>query len=247
MTYRSRLVSVVYGPALLLVVPALFVAGCRKSGPTAPPAGPPAVPVSHPVSREVTEYVEYTGRVDAVESVGIRARVTGFLLRTPFAEGAEVRRDDLLFEIDPRPYQAQLDQAESQVRLYEARVVEAEKNRERARVGAKAGAASQAELDAAEASVKAAAAQVEAAQASVELYRLNLGFTKVYAPIDGQVSRYYYTPGNLVSQDSTLLTTVVSTDPVYVYFDMDERTVVRVRTGINQGKIRPPRSAAVAL
>ncbi|HEX4613291.1 MAG TPA: efflux RND transporter periplasmic adaptor subunit, partial [Urbifossiella sp.] len=156
--------------------------------------------------------------------------------------GDEVHEGDLLFEIDPRPYKAQLDQADSQVRLYQARVVEAQKNEARARTALKGGGGSQAEVDSAEASTKAAEAQVEAAKASVELYKLNLGFTKVTSPIDGQVSRYYYTPGNLVSQDSTLLTTVVSTDPVYAYFDMDERTVVRIRTAINQGKIKPRRT-----
>src|SRR5438270_7633843 len=88
-----------------LVLPA---GGCRPGGPAGPPSGPPVVPVSHPVRREVTESVEYTGRTDAVESVGIKARATGYLVRAPFTEGAEVKKGDLLFEIDPRPYQAQL-------------------------------------------------------------------------------------------------------------------------------------------
>src|SRR5262249_60533772 len=95
------------------------------------------------------------------------------------------------------------------------------------------------EADQARAAADAADAQVKAAKATAEVYRLNLGYTKVVAPIDGQVSRAYYAVGNLVSQDQTLLTTIVSTDPMYAYFDMDERTLLRIRTAINQGKIQP--------
>src|SRR5436305_198621 len=98
------------------------VAGCQRGQPQNADTGPPVIPVSHPVEQDVTDYVDYTGRVDAVDSVGIRARVTGYLTKMPFKEGAEVKKGDLLFEIDPRPYQFQYDQAQSQVSLYQAQL-----------------------------------------------------------------------------------------------------------------------------
>ncbi len=228
----------VWAPGCLFATLVGAAVGCRPAAGPAPEAVKPVVPVSHPVQREVTEYVEYTGRADAVESVGVRARVTGYLQQAPFKEGAEVKKGDLLFEIDPRPYQAQFDQAASQVAVNEASLTLAKANLERTQSIFAKGAGSQQDVDTGRASVDEADARVKAAKATVELYKLNLGFTRVASPIDGQVSRYYYTLGNLVNQDSTLLTTVVSVDPMYAYFDMDERTSLRIRNAINAGKIR---------
>ena len=220
-----------------------LAAGChQQQGP--PPAQPPVVPVSQPVQRQVTDTVEYTGRTDAVQSVSVRARVTGYLTKMPFKEGAEVKTGDLLFEIDPRPYQAQLDQAVSQVGVAEAQLRLAQATLERAKPLLAKNAISQQEYDQDQAAVDQAAAQVKAAKATVEVYRLNLEFTRVTAPVDGQVSRYYYTVGNLVTQDQTLLTTVVSVDPMYAYFDMDERTILRIRAAINEGKIKAVKNFA---
>jgi RND family efflux transporter MFP subunit len=225
---------------LLPVAAALAVAGCKKTG--APPAagGPQVVPVAKPVQRPVTEYVEYTGRSDAVTTIGIKARATGYLIRAPFTEGAEVKKGELLFEIDPEPYKAQLAQAEAQVKVAEANLVlaQASYNRVRGLTGVGSTAVSPQEVDQARAAADAAEAQVRAAKATADVYRLNLGYTKVTSPIDGQISRSYYNVGNLVSQDQTLLTTIVSTDPMNAYFDMDERTLLRIRTAINQGKIQ---------
>jgi multidrug efflux system membrane fusion protein len=198
----------------------------------------PVVPVSQPVEREVTDYVEFTGRTDAVSSIGIRARVTGYLVKHPFREGAEVKKGDVLFEIDPRPYQAQLDQAQAQVTLNEASLKLAEVTYNRARPLVGSGAISQQEVDQDKAAVEEARARIRASQAAVKVYQLNLEFCKVTSPIDGMVSRYYYTAGNLVNQDQTLLTTVVSMDPMYAYFDMDEPTLQRIDKAINDGKIQ---------
>lgn len=244
---RYRLVGGALGLGLVLFA---ITAGCRKQNAQAPTPQKTVVPVSHPVQREVTEYVEYTGRTDAVKSVGIRARVTGYMTRSPFKEGDMVkgpvkllgvtlREGDLLFEIDPRPYKAQLDQAESQVIVTQAQLKLAQANYARTKESFDKGAESQANVDSAKASVDEAAARIDAAKATAKLYALNLSYTRVTAPISGQVSRYYYTVGNLVNQDQTLLTTVVSVDPMYAYFDMDERTILRVRTAINEGKIKP--------
>jgi multidrug efflux system membrane fusion protein len=244
---RARLVWGATGLGVLILA---VTAGCRQRTAQAPPPTRQVVPVSHPVQREVTEFIEYTGRTDAVRSVGIRARVTGYLVRSPFKEGdmvkgpvkvlgCTVREGDLLFEIDPRPYKAQLDQAVSQVEVTRAQHKLAQANYARAKDSFDKGVGSKQDVDTALASVEEAASRIDAAKSAVVLYQLNLGFTQVRAPISGQVSRYFYTLGNLINQDQTLLTTVVSVEPMYAYFDVDERTLLRVRTLINQGKIKP--------
>ena len=225
------------GVACLAGLTAGLVVGCRKASTAPPPPAPATVPVSHPVRRVVADSVEYTGRTDAVQSVGVRARVTGYLVGVPFKEGAEVKKGARLFEIDPRPYQAAVDQARAQVALAEAQMKYARASRERTRLAFDQLASSQQELDQAVAYEEQAAAQIRANKANLDTAQLNLDFTRVASPIDGQISRYYYTPGNLVNQDQTLLTTVVSVDPMYAYFDMDERTVLRLRTAINTGKL----------
>jgi multidrug efflux system membrane fusion protein len=216
------------------------VGGCRDQPSQVAPPQPLAVPVSRPVQQDVTDYVDFTGQTDAVQATNIEARVTGYLVKMPFKEGSEVKKGDLLFKIDPRPYQAQLDQANSQVNLYQAQLDLAKITHDRFSDLFKStpGAVSKQQLDQYKAQVEEAQAQVKAAQASLEVYRLNLEFTDVISPIDGRVSRYYLTLGNLVNQDQTLLTTVVSQDPMYAYFDTDEPTLLRARRAISEGKIK---------
>jgi multidrug efflux system membrane fusion protein len=217
----------------------LSLAGCAKQPPQAATSPIPPVPVSRPIERVVTDYVDFTGRTNAINSVDVRARVSGYLVEMPFKEGAEVKAGDLLFLVDPRPYQAQYDQAEGQVNLYKAQLALAKANFARDQEVAKTpGAVSVQQLDQDKAAVDEADAAVKAFLASLEVYKLNLSFTRVTSPIDGQVSRYFMTLGNLVVQDQTLLTTVVSLDPMYVYFDVDEGTVLRVRKAINEGAIK---------
>jgi multidrug efflux system membrane fusion protein len=231
MSYRTP--PLVPGAVLLL---AGLLAGCAGPQGQQTESGPPLIPVSQPVEKEVTDYVDYTGRTDAVQSLSVRARVTGYLTQMPYKEGTEVKKGDVLFEIDPRPYQAQFDQAQGQVNLNQAQLKLAKSNYQRDLSLAPNNVSPQ-QLDYDRAAVEEAEARIKAAQSTLEVYRLNLEFCKVTSPIDGMVSRYYYTLGNLVNQDSTLLTTVVSLDPMYAYFDMDERTLLRVRRGLAQGKI----------
>ena len=217
------------------------IVGCARKPPqVAPPEATP-VPVSRPLVRQVTDYVDFTGRTQAVKSVNVVARATGYLVREPFKEGSEVKAGDLLFEIDPGPYQAQYDQAAGQVNLYKAqlKLARVTLGRDEQLIRKTPGAVSAQQVDQDRAAVEEAEAQVKAAEASLEVYKLNLDFTKVTAPIDGQVSRYYLTLGNLITQDQTLLTTVVSLDPMYAYVDVDEPTVLRVRRAINAGQIKP--------
>ncbi len=213
--------------------------GCQRSPSPVAPAEPPVLPVSKPVQRQVTNYVDFTGRTEAIESVDIRPRVTGYLKQMSFKEGSEVKKGYLLFEIDPRPYKAQLDQASSQVELNQASYKLAQVTYERDVPLVAKSAVPQQQLDQDKAAVDEAQARIKASEASVEVYKLNLEFTKVTSPIDGQISRYYLTTGNLVNQDQTLLTTVVSLDPVHVYFDMDEPTLLRLRRARNAGALKP--------
>lgn len=221
-----------------------MMAGCQQKQPKIAPSEAPAIPVSHPLERVVTDFVDFTGRTVPVHSVNIVPRVTGYLTKMPFKEGSDVKAGDLLFEIDPRPYQAQLDQAQSQVTLNQAQLELARSTLKRYQAldVSTPGAVSQQVLDQYKAAVAEAEARVKAQTKSLEVYKLNKEFTQVVSPIDGQVSRYYLTLGNLVNQDQTLLTTVVSLDPIYAYFDMDDRTLIQIRMAINQGKIKPQAS-----
>jgi membrane fusion protein, multidrug efflux system len=218
------------------------VGGCQTNLPKVAPAEPPAVPVSQPLEREVTDYVEFTGQTKAVVSVDIRPRVTGYLVKMPFQEGAEVKEGDLLFVVDPRPYKAQLDQAQSQVNLYQASLKLAKTTlaRDRAVNAQVPGSISQQQFDQEQAVVDEAEARVKAYEVNMELYRLNHEFTRVLSPIDGQIGRYVLQIGNLVNQDQTLLTTVVSVDPMHVWFEMDEPTLLRIRRAVNEGRVQAP-------
>lgn len=218
-----------------------MAAGCSHEAPKAAPPAPPTVGVSKPVVREVTDYADFTGRTSAPFTVDIRARVTGYLVKMPFTEGTEVKTNDLLFEIDPRPYQAQLDRAHGEVVLNEAKLKLAKADNVRAKsiASMNAGAISKQDLDKYAAAEDEAAAAVEASTANLETYKINLEFTKVISPIDGQVSRYNLTIGNLVNADSTLLTTVVSQDPMYTYFDVDEQTLLKVTRQMLSQKADP--------
>jgi multidrug efflux system membrane fusion protein len=231
MSYRSLL--------LVLLSMGLLGAinGCRRAALPQDGSKLPVFTVSLPVQREVTDYVEYTGRTGAVQAEEVKARITGFLVDTPFQEGAEIKKDDVLFTIDPRPYQAQYDQAEAQVGLYESQLKLATANYERDidlfKRTKGAGVSKQA-LDADVAQQEQADAAVKAARASLKVYKLNLDFCTVKSPIDGQVGRSNQPRGNLIMQDSTLLTTVQSVDPMYVYFDMDMPSYQKFQAGTSK-------------
>jgi len=179
--------------ALLLI--GASVAGCDRKAPAQPPP-PAAVTVARPISREVIDWDEYTGYLAPVEIVDLRARVGGFVEKAEFQEGQAVEEGQVLFEIDPKPYQAELDKAVAQVGQAEAQAENAatEFTRiERLRAG---GGGSEKEYQDAKYNKMSAAAAVAAAKANAETARLNLDWTKVTAPIKGRISRKYVTPGN---------------------------------------------------
>ncbi len=196
------------------------------------------VDVCHPVQREVTDFGVFHGRVDAAETVDLRARVSGYLLRVKYQAGSRVKKGDLLFEIDPRLYEVVLERARAVVQQAQAarQLAKVKYDRTAALVGR--GAATAEELEQAKGSLQDAEAAVKTAQLNLERAKLDLDFTRVTAPINGRISRPRITPGNLVTADTTLLATIVSEDPLYVYFDMDERTFLRLRRLERAGKIR---------
>lgn len=225
-------------------------AGCNRA-PTkvaSPDVSPTALPIAKPTQRLVTDYVDYTGRTNAKDSVIIQPRVTGYLKRMPFREGADVKKDDILFEIDPDPYQAQLDAAMASVEQNKAGLIYAQQTHLQFQDIAKKqkDAVTIRELNQYKALEDQAKQSLKFAEANLVSAKLNIGWTVVKSPIDGRVSRYYLTVGNLVNQDVTQLTTVVSMDPMYVYFDMDEPTLLRIKRAINEGNLNPPRLSAVA-
>jgi multidrug efflux system membrane fusion protein len=223
---------------LLFLGCCVLATGCEPAHRPGASTKPPVVRVAEPVEREVTDYAFFTGRTDAPEYVQVRARVTGYLFEIDFESGKEVKKDQRLFKIDPRPYKADLDRANGQVLLNEAKLKLAVADYERAKEVAKTpGAISQQELDKYAAAQSEADAAVKAAKANAEGADLNLKFTDVISPIDGVVGRNLLTIGNLVTADQTLLTTVVSQDEMYAYFDVDERTMLRVQKMIREGKM----------
>ena len=215
----------------------LFVAGIVPSR----AEQPPVVPVSKPIQRQVTDYQDFTGRTEAAATITIKSRVTGYLTRVAFKDGSEVKQGDLLFEIDPRPYQAALDQAMSEVALHEATLKLAKAVHDRdMEVGKRApGSVTQQQLDQDKAAVDEATAKLHSARAGAESAKLNLDFTRVMSPISGRIGRRFFDAGNLVKADDTALTTVFTQEPMYAYFDMDEATLLRIRRGFNEGKIKP--------
>jgi RND family efflux transporter MFP subunit len=201
------------------------------------------VPVSRPASREVTDFAEFTGRTAASKAVELRARVSGYLTQVAFKDGSEVKEGDLLFEIDPRPYRADLEKAEAGVAQAQARLKQAEIHYQATRNLAAHKTVGPAELDLAAGRRDEAEAGLRAARAALDAARLNLGFTQVHAPMAGRVGRRLLDPGNLVKADETHLATLVAPDPLYVYFDLDERTLLR----LPKGKLKAALPVAVGL
>src|SRR5580704_4706052 len=227
---------------ILLLGLCLGLASCARAPSGAPVAAPTPVTVTFPVERDVTDYADFTARTTAVDSVEVRAHVWGYLDKVNFKEGALVKKRDVLFELDPRPYQALLNQAKAKVAQDEAQLTydEAEYQRNLRLVRTAAVARSDLEKTAAARGVDIA--NIAADKAVVASRQLDLDYTKVIAPVSGRVSRYIVTVGNLIQSGDqnggTLLTTIVSVDPMYAYFDVDERTVLRVRKLIREGKAK---------
>lgn len=218
-------ISVWFAASVFALAILVQLAGCTR-GETATPAAavaPPAVSVATVVSRQIADFDEFTGRFEAVERVEIRPRVSGYISSVNFVQGREVTKGEVLFVIDPRPYEASLKQAQAQLEQTRSQLTLASSEQDRANKLLGAHAISREELESRESALAQANANVAGAQAAVDTAALNLGFTRVTAPITGVVSRAEITAGNLVTSGQTLLTTVVSVDPIYVSFQGDEQ------------------------
>ena len=223
MQFRSAIVV----PALALSL--LILAGCARNEAATASAAPaaPQVSVAQVLSRPVTEFDEFTGRFTAVERVEIRPRVSGFIASVALTPGREVKKGDVLFTIDPRPYEAELKRAKAELARARTQLALARSEGARATKLLELRAISQEEFDSRASGTEQADANVEAAAAALDTAALNLSFTRIESPISGLVSREEVTAGNLVAAGQTLLTTVVSVDKIYVEFEGDEQVYLK--------------------
>ena len=235
--------------AMLAMVPlaTLALAGCAETAAKLPPPKPAVVLVDTPTAREVTDYEDFVGQTTPVKVVELRARVTGYLDKINFTDGDEVEANAVLFEIDPRKYQAEVNRTKAALEQAEAlqRRTTLDLNRAKGLAGREA--VSRQEFDKFVGDQAEAAASVGVAKANYDTAQLNLNFTKVTAPIAGRLSRRLVDPGNLVKEDDTMLTTIVAPDPIYVNFDVDERTLLRIQKLIREGKVKSRQEAEVPI
>ena len=229
----------------VLMVTALSLCGCHQQTQGTPTLPPTNVTVAKAVEKEVVNYQEYTGNTAAVSSVDIRARVSGYLDKVSFEEGAILKAGDLLFVIDPRPYKAAFDQAQANVEQAKSQLALATGNYQRAeklfQTNVIDAQTYQTQLE----NRNQANATLLGNQAALETAQLNLDFTQIRSPIDGQTSTYKYTIGNLItggdSSNSGVLTTIVSIDPIYVYVNVDERGLLAYQEMVRSGKSIAPK------
>jgi RND family efflux transporter MFP subunit len=225
---------------LVLFLATLAAAGCNRNPVQTKPALP-AVTVAPVEQKEVVEQDEFTGRIEPVEAVDIRPRVSGYISEVKFQSGQLVKKGDLLFQIDPRWHQATFDQRQAEFQEAKVRVENARREADRTTQLLTNNAISQEESDARRSRYEEAQSALLAAQAALDSARLDLEYTRVRAPIDGRVSRALLTEGNYVNGvagAASLLTTIVSVDPVYVYADMDENSLLRFNALVREKKLQ---------
>ncbi len=227
-----------FTPWLVWVPAAFLAAGCEKEHAQTAAPKPPVVIVNYPTVREVIDYEEVTGRTDARLTVDIRPHVTGYLIGAPFKDGAIVKKGTLLFEINPEQFKADLEKAEANLEQSKAKVTRLEADYHRATKSFERRAISAEEYDKVRGDLLEARASVSSYQASVKMAKINVEYTLIKAPFNGRVGRRLMDPGNLAKSDETLLTTIVSLDPMYAYFDVDERTWLRLLRLVREEKVK---------
>jgi len=205
-------------------------AGCEKEAARAQPP-PPKVSVAHPTVIELVDFDQYNGWLDAVDSVEVRARVKGHIQKIHFTDGQIVKKGDPLFDLDPRPFEAAIERQKDQKLIYQAQLLAAQKEEQRLRELQTRGGASQSQVEKAEADAKSLDAQLKANEQEIIRAGLDLEYSKITAPLPGRISRAMVSEGNLVNAGGSdpLLTTIVSIDPIYVYFTVDERALQRYK------------------
>lgn len=225
--------------AALFALASLVLASCSEAPPP-PAASAPQVSVANPLKRNISDWDGFVGQFEAVERVEIRPRVSGYLVEIAFEDGAQVEKGDLLFRIDPRPFEAALDQAKGQVKAVETRLENARTELERAKDLLPLQAVSQEEFDRLNATVLSAQSELQAARAAMRAAELDVEFTKVTAPISGRLSYSRVDVGNIVKADETVLTTVVSIDPMQFTFQGSEAMLLRYKRNNPHGLAGAP-------
>ena len=208
---------------LVLGTLALFLTAGTSAFAQGSPA-PPPVTVAKPVVKDIVERTDFIGRFEAVDQVDIRARVSGYLDKVHFRDGALVKAGDLLFTIDPRPYRNTLEQAEATVTSAQVRLEFAQNDLDRAEQLRRTGNIADQLFDQRRQAFLTAKAELDRAQAALRQAQLDLEFTEIKAPLAGRISRKLVSEGNLVNANETVLTNIVSLDPIHFYFDVDERS-----------------------
>ena len=226
--HRARLAG-------LLLLPAVLLIGCSKEGPSAGPGEAPKASVRRPVARDLTSALEFNGWMEPDKIQQVRSRVRGHIKKVNFTDGQMVKKGDLLFEIDPRPFQAAIDAAKANVKVAEAGVELAQKEYARYAMLARVGAATKEDVETWTAKGDVAAADKLRAEAAVGRADLDLEFSRITADIGGRIGKAQLTEGNLVNAGGSepLLTTIVSTDPMRIYFNVDERSLQRYARSVN--------------
>jgi RND family efflux transporter MFP subunit len=214
--------------SVVLAALSLIATGCEEP-PAAVAPPPPKVTVMNPEQRELSDHEEFNGWMAADKTVEVRSRVKGHIQKIHFTDGQYVKRGDLLFELDPRPYLAEIGKARDSLRVYEAQKVAADKEEARMRILQKKGGASVQQVEKAEADALALAATISAARNVITYAELDLEYSRITADIDGRVSKSELSAGNLVNAGGSdpLLTTIVSVDPIQINFNVDERSMQR--------------------
>lgn len=243
-----KLNSLAVKRSLLTIVAFFACSACNRTKSNAPPTPPPAeVTVAWPTVEQVVDFREYTGRTAAIDSVEVRARVGGYLGKREFQEGIEVKKGDLLFKIDPRPFQEDIRQAEANLAAQQAQLERFNLDLKRARELISTSAISQADLDLAIANSSSGKAQLKALEAALARSQLNLEYTEIRSPIAGRTGRALVTPGNLVVADTTVLTSVVSMDPIFAYFDVDESSALDYRSRVRGEEVDSARNTRIEI
>jgi RND family efflux transporter MFP subunit len=225
----------------------LLAAGCGDKHPNPVESPPAAVDVAQPLARQVADYQVFTARTQAADSVDVKARVTGYLIKYDFKDGEEVKEGKVLFEIDDRPYKAALDKAKADLEVSNAALV---KNQAFYDIGLNVqkqdkSAISEQEIERRKGVRDESAGTVKQSQAALELAQLNFNWCKVTAPIGGRINQHFVDAGNLVTQDVTTLTNIVSLKPIWAYFDADQNTVDRYQRLVSEGKLKAVRSSEI--